>query len=81
MLNIKACGTVWSHLNKLCNEQVSYLETPVIIKLECLLFDLYMASKCQLSVLLPEGKSVIKRQLYSGPAFCTKHDPTLALRK
>ena len=26
---------------------------------------LWMVSKCQLSVLLPEGKCVIKRQLYS----------------
>ena len=27
----------------------------------------YMVSKCQLSVLLLEGKHAIKRQLYSGP--------------
>jgi len=26
-----------------------------------------MVSECQLSILLPEGKHMIKRQLYSGP--------------
>ena len=26
-----------------------------------------MVSKCQLSILLPEGKCAMKRQLYTGP--------------
>ena len=38
-----------------------------------------MVSNCQLSVLLPEGECVIKRQLYSGP-FTLREAASLIIR-